>query len=95
MVVLLVYESKKDDMEVINFFYICVRLLVERENSESYIRNVKIYCIKKGEVEGVVSEGNCLLSIFFGFDVLSDEKVEWIVVVVLEFGFWVDMFIDF
>lgn len=88
------YESKKDDMEAINLFYTCVRLSAERENSESYTRNVKIYRTKKGEAEGVISEGNCSLSISLGLDVSSDEKAERIAVAAPELGFRADMFID-
>jgi hypothetical protein len=71
-------NGKIDAGVALNTFMACVRLDSSRHNSQSSItKALKLYATDSDSlIKGVLSSGSCHLSVQFGYDTKSDEKIE-------------------
>lgn len=69
-------ESKWSQSKEINKFFACTRLDSERENPYAYVADIALYRESDDAVEGFIKAGRCSLSVVFGYDSKSTEKIK-------------------
>ena len=68
-------SAKASSGEALNAFYTCVRAQEQRDKAGAYTAQMPLYHVAGDSVSGQLSVGDCYLSVTFGLDTKSDQKI--------------------